>query len=269
MTKIFLSPSDQPHNIYAAQNTNEQAQCYKIAEAAKTALERNGFQVYLPSFGYTHGINIALSNDWGANVHIPIHTNAGGGEGTEVFTYPASLNDKYVSAIYDSVSAITPGKARGIKPSTLAEITNTGAICVYLEAEFHDRADLAAWIVKNTTAIGEAIAKGCCAAEGKPYNNGGTPTPTPTPTPQPSEDFQGGKYNVMVDALNVRSAPNLRADVVATYTKDQTVVLDNWYTIADGYVWGRYTGATSGMKRYVAVGKATGKPENDDYLIKA
>ena len=45
------------------------------------------------------------------------------------------------------------------------------------------------------------------------------------------------------------------------------MTLDNWYKIADGYVWGRYTGY-SGATRYIAVGKATGKPETDDYLVK-
>lgn len=55
---------------------------------------------------------------------------------------------------------------------------------------------------------------------------------------------------------------------MASYHKGQTVVLDSWYKSRDGYVWGRYTGATSGKLRYVAVGRATGKPEADDYLVR-
>ena len=54
---------------------------------------------------------------------------------------------------------------------------------------------------------------------------------------------------------------------MAHYSSGETVTLDNWYKIADGYVWGRYTGY-SGATRYIAVGKATGKPEADDYLVK-
>ena len=56
---------------------------------------------------------------------------------------------------------------------------------------------------------------------------------------------------------------------MASYHKGQTVVLDSWYKSRDGYIWGRYTGATSGKLRYVAVGRATGKPEADDYLVRA
>lgn len=79
----------------------------------------------------------------------------------------------------------------------------------------------------------------------------------------------GGTYRCNCSALNVRSAPSTSASVVAQYKSGQTVVLDDWYTIANGYVWGRYTGASSGKKRYVAVGRATGKPEADDYLVRA
>lgn len=78
----------------------------------------------------------------------------------------------------------------------------------------------------------------------------------------------GGTYRCNTSVLNVRDKPSTSGNVVATYKSGQTVNLDDWYTIADGYVWGRYTGSSSGKKRYIAVGKATGKPESNDYLIK-
>ena len=40
--KVFLSPSAQTANTYAAGNTNEAEQCGRIAVAAKAALERCG-----------------------------------------------------------------------------------------------------------------------------------------------------------------------------------------------------------------------------------
>lgn len=79
----------------------------------------------------------------------------------------------------------------------------------------------------------------------------------------------GGTYRCTVSYLRVRDAPSLSGAEKAHYSKGQTVVLDDWYQIADGYVWGRYTGASSGQLRYVAVGRATGKPEADDYLVRA
>lgn len=106
------------------------------------------------------------------------------------------------------------------------------------------------------------------------------PQPAPSkPTPAPSKPAAsnstertgtgfGGRCRCTVNGLRVRTAPSLSGTVVASYNKGQTVVLDDWYKIADGWVWGRYTGAQSGQKRYVAVGKPTGGPAADDYLLK-
>ena len=82
----------------------------------------------------------------------------------------------------------------------------------------------------------------------------------------------GGSYTVTEyagsEGLNVRTEPNLSASVTGQLPVSYTVVLDDWYTSADGYVWGRYT-ANSGGTRYVAVGRATGQEEADDFLVKA
>ena len=100
--------------------------------------------------------------------------------------------------------------------------------------------------------------------------------PAPAPVPAPSIDiddsptvgeFEGGAYRCNVDVLNVRTAPGLDSDVVATYYNGEIVWLDPWYKVNDGYVWGRYT-SYSGAVRYIAVGLPTGQAEPDDYLIK-
>lgn len=77
----------------------------------------------------------------------------------------------------------------------------------------------------------------------------------------------GGTYRCTVDYLRVRDAPSLSAEEVTHYSNGETVTLDDWYCIADGYVWGRYTGG-SGNLRYVAVGKPTGGYDPGDYLVK-
>lgn len=77
----------------------------------------------------------------------------------------------------------------------------------------------------------------------------------------------GGTYRCTVDGLCVRTKPSTTGGKVAFYSKGMTVVLDDWYTSADEYIWGRYT-AASGNVRYVAVGRDTGKVEPDDYLVK-
>lgn len=64
-----------------------------------------------------------------------------------------------------------------------------------------------------------------------------------------------GKYVVVsADGLNVRAEPSTSAEIVATYSTGDTVNLDGWTTTGDGWVWGRYVGASSGKHRYVAIG---------------
>lgn len=77
--KIYLSPSNQVSNSYAYGNTNEMVQCNRIAEAARVALKRCGFDVKKAPQGQNMNTSINESNNWGADLHIPVHTNAGGG----------------------------------------------------------------------------------------------------------------------------------------------------------------------------------------------
>ena len=170
--KIYLSPSAQPANNYAAGDTNEQAQCNRIAEAAKSALERCGFAVRKAPEGQGYKENVDESNAWGADLHIPIHTNAGGGAGTVVFVHGGTAKQmQYAKPIYDEVQAASPGTTDyGVRVNSgLYELGYTTATAVYVECEFHDRADLAAWIIEHTTELGEAIARGVCIGAGVTY----------------------------------------------------------------------------------------------------
>lgn len=181
--KIYLSPSAQPTNNYAAGDTNEQAQCNRIAEAAKSALERCGFAVRKAPEGQGYKDSVAESNAWGADLHIPIHTNAGGGAGTVVFVHGGTAKQmQYAKPIYDEVQATSPGTTDyGVRVNSgLYELGYTTATAVYIECEFHDRADLAAWIIEHTTELGEAIARGVCIGAGVPYI-----APEPKPDPEP------------------------------------------------------------------------------------
>ena len=62
-------------------------------------------------------------------------------------------------------------------------------------------------------------------------------------------------YRCVADNVNVRTDPSLSAEVVASYSKGETVTLEADEILAEGYVWGMYRGATSGQARYVALYK--------------
>jgi cell wall-associated NlpC family hydrolase len=75
------------------------------------------------------------------------------------------------------------------------------------------------------------------------------------------------EYTVNCEWLNVREEPSITSKVVAHYEKGDTVTLESWRTVNDGYVWGRYVGANSGKYRYIAIGIDTGVSSSDDYLV--
>lgn len=170
--KIYLSPSAQPANLYAAGNTNEQVQCNRIAEAARAALERCGFDVKKAPEGQSYQANVAESNAWVADIHVPIHTNAGGGHGPIVFIYSrTTARVSLAQPVYDAINAVVPtasGYGVQAKPG-LYEVANSKAKCVYIECAFHDEQAEAQWIIDNATLLGEEIARGLCKGTGVKY----------------------------------------------------------------------------------------------------
>lgn len=111
-------------------------------------------------------------------------------------------------------------------------------------------------------AVAKYLGSGYVAPIAPSDGNGGT-------VAYPSNDSSfGGTYRCAVSSLNVRAAPSLSGPVVASYGYGQTVNLDGWYCIGNGYVWGRYT-SFSGRARYVSVGKPTGGYDPGDYLVRS
>lgn len=86
-------------------------------------------------------------------------------------------------------------------------------------------------------------------------NSGQTVTPQPSPQPPKPQQTSGriaqsGTCDVLVDVLNIRSAPSTGASIVGKYTKGQTFNYDS-YIDAEGIRWVSYV-SFSGQRRYVA-----------------
>lgn len=190
MAKVFLSPSNQYDNVYAYGNTTEGVQCGKIAEACKTALIRNGIDVML-MHDESMQEKCQKSNAFGADLHVPIHTNAFNGKvmGTRMFYYSVGGEGaKACKLIFDLLSPITPGTSESISANPdLYEVRVPSAPTAYIECEFHDAVEGAKFIVNNTTLIGETIAKGICEYFGISFDDSKDPEVVPTPTPAPSK----------------------------------------------------------------------------------
>lgn len=196
--RIFVSPSDQFNNKYAYGNTTEGDQCKKIANALVEALLRNKFEVKMMQ-GPDMASVVNASNNWAADIHVCVHTNAYNGTvaGTRIYAYDKN-KPGYQAAlkVFNRLAPITPGTSESVQINkTWYEMENTWAPCVYCECEFHDNPTSAKWIVEHTDDIGEAIAAGICDYFGMKY----------IAPSKPAEPVEGDTlYRVQVGAFKVR-----------------------------------------------------------------
>ena len=219
MAKVYLSPSDQESNVYAYDNTNEAVQCGRIAEACRAALERSGVEVKVG-----HMISMAQkcseSNAFGADLHVPIHTNAFNGKvmGTRMFCYSAGGTGMAAcKAIFARLAPITPGDSENIQVnSDYYEVRVPAAPTAYIECEFHDTVEGAKWIVENTVLIGETIARGICDYFGVKF------VEKPKPVEPEKKDVL---YRVQIGAYKIKAnAEKRQAEAKAAGFTDAFIV---------------------------------------------
>ena len=171
--KIYISPSSQRENTYAAGDTNEAVQCRRIAVALVDALIRCGIDAMANiDDGATMYDRARESDDWGADLHVPVHTNAFDTllRGTRMFCYDLKGEGyKASKAIFEELAPVVPGDSDGIRAAGYYEIVASRAPCAYVEAAFHDHPEQAAWIISHIDPIAEAICKGICKYFGVAY----------------------------------------------------------------------------------------------------
>ena len=200
--KVFLSPSNQYDNVYAYGNTTEGVQCGKIADACKIALERSGVDVML-MHDEDMQTKCAESNKFGADLHVPIHTNAFNGSvmGTRMFCYNTGKGMDACKAIFARVAPLSPGTSENIQVNPkLYEVRVPAAPTAYLECEFHDTVEGAKWIVENTVLIGETIARGICDYFGISFKEKEQPKPAEPATTDTLYRVQVGAFAIRENA---------------------------------------------------------------------
>lgn len=159
---VYLSPSTQEHNIGTDNYGSEEAVMNRIADVVEKELIKNDFVVYRNKPEWDLKQVVADSNARKPDIHLAIHSNAGGGRGCEVFAIaPGGQGEKLALAVFAQVDALTPTVDRGIKfSSNLYELTKTDAPAALIEVAFHDNPADAEWILENIQPIGQAISNG-------------------------------------------------------------------------------------------------------------
>lgn len=241
--KIYLSPSNQYSNTYATGNTNEMAQCDKIASATATALKRCGFEVKVGKSGDTMQNRCVESDNFKADIHMPIHTNAYNGKvtgGTRIFCLNSN-GKKVCDAVLSELGKISPGTADSVKYHTgLYEINVPVALSVYVECEFHDTKTGSDWIINNITNIGEAICKGLCNYYGVTYKSGTSTQSTASNSSTTTSSFKSYIVRITAsDGVNIRKGAGTNYAVVGAIPKGGAYTIVAESTGTGATKWGK------------------------------
>lgn len=142
--RVYLSASNQEANL-GADGVTEEVRMQLLARDVGAILEQRGVTVYYNDPSWTLSQIVNDSNARQPDLHIAIHSNAGGGSGTETWCYGVEGTDsaKFGALLQAALVGALGLPDRGIKDSLTpghrwAEVVQTRATAVLTEVMFHD-----------------------------------------------------------------------------------------------------------------------------------
>lgn len=164
--KIFLSPSNQTRNIgkYSAYGTNECEVAEKIARCVKGALIDYDCELLIAERQDTMYVRVDNAVNWGADIYLPIHTNATSDDnvwGVETFYHSSDTDGKALAqALLNKIgSAIGKKRSAKSKDSLFELACPTTLTRAYVECDFHTNAERAKALVETPELYANAIAQ--------------------------------------------------------------------------------------------------------------
>ena len=132
--KVFLNPSNQTGNKVSG-GGHEAQYALIVANKVKGILTKAGLQVTVDQSFSNSPKN---ANSWGADIFVSIHSNAGGGHGTETL-YVSTGGKVLAGKVQDGLLSKLPYQSRGLKKRTdLYVLNKTSMYACLLESVFHD-----------------------------------------------------------------------------------------------------------------------------------
>lgn len=168
--KVFLSPSD--HGV--GQNVCLRKDCYEdkhtrpIAEVCAKYLKASGVEVMIGTANQSLSQRCKDSDNFGADLHVPIHTNAWSDPELRylmfMFYADKAKYRKVFNAVAPEMEAVYPGNVKSVFAvrTDLTEIIKPAAVSLYCELGFHTNQKDCDEFIHNPEVVGKALAKGIC-----------------------------------------------------------------------------------------------------------
>lgn len=229
MPSVFLSPSTQEWNQYLT-GGNEEMYMNLLADRMEPYLLASGISFTRNDPGRNVAGAIADSNAGNYDVHLALHTNAGGGEfagrlrGVDIYYSPFSdASRRLATIIANNMGEVYPNpeKSRALPSTSLGELNRTRAVAVLAELGYHDNPEDEAWIKNNLSAIARNLVESLTDYFGIPF-----------------VEPEAVRHGVVVTAgtgLNVRSYPSMNGGIIGSLPSGTAVTIygqtGNWYVI--------------------------------------
>ena len=229
MPRVFLSPSTQEWNKYVT-GGNEEQYMNMLADLMEPYMLASG--ISFTRNDPARNVNGAIqdSNNGWYDVHLALHTNAGGGQyagvtrGIEVYYSPYSdYSRRLATIIANNMETIypIPSKVSTIPTTSLAEVTRTRAVAVLAELGYHDNYEDEAWIKNNLEVIAITMVQSLCDYFGIPFV-------------EPSA-VRTGTVRTDGSNLNIRRYPSADSTIIGKIPNGAQVNIygetDNWYVV--------------------------------------
>ena len=166
---IWLSPSNQIHNIGFGDYRSEKERMNEVADVVEPILKEQGVKVYRNDPEKSIRDYTAEANKLGVDLYFAIHSNAFNGKasGSVAFCHRyGGEGEKYARRLHEAIMEIYPGSDRGVKESyklydgkPMWETSDSNMPACLIEIAFHDNEEDSKWILANIQPIGEALAR--------------------------------------------------------------------------------------------------------------
>lgn len=165
--KVYLSPSDhgQGANACLHDGCYEDKHTRPIAEVCAKYLKQHGVEVMIGKANMSLGERCAQSDNFDADLHVPIHTNAWDKDTRYLmfmFYADTERHRKLFDAVRKPVEEVYPGNKSSVFAvrTDLYEVKMPDAMTLYCELGFHTNKKDCDEFIHNSEMVGKALAKG-------------------------------------------------------------------------------------------------------------